>query len=71
MFLQSLPEVMGVGFGDAPPLTVLLSRDRREFLRATGEEGAVMPLQALVGTLREPFVRMARHKATGLLQQTP
>ena len=41
VLLQTLPEVVGIGFGDAPALAIEPWRNRRELSRPLGEEGAI------------------------------
>ena len=69
VLLQTLPEIMGIGFGDSTPFAILLLRDGRQFPLAAGEDVAVVLLQGVVLARGEPFAFALGDAGAGLLQQ--
>ena len=69
MLLQALPEVMGVGFGDAAALAVLSWRDGREFLFAPGQDIAIAFLEVFVFAASEFLAFALGDARAGLLEQ--
>ena len=68
MFLETLPEVVGVGLGDAAAFAVVPGRDGRQLPLGASEDVAVVLLQSRVLARGESFALAPGDAAAGLLQ---
>ena len=70
VFLETLPEIMGIGLGQLPPFGAGPGWNRRQLFFATGEDIAVALLSVGIVTLAQTLVLRVGHVEAGLLQQT-
>ena len=66
VFVQTFPEIVDIGFDDPVPLSILLCRDGRQLLLATGADVAVVLVKALIHARGESFVLALGDPGAGL-----